>query len=136
MELLYELGHIDTHFRYSYYDETRRHRHIETDFRAAAMCCCPLSQYGCFKRLLHHMLHSPAEWRKQVEELVVAMKALTDAQAELMSWEMIELLDPCLYRRLRRYLMRYKEEDSLMKSEEDRCVRTESTYSDSSYSTY
>jgi hypothetical protein len=137
-QLIYELMHIALLFRRPFYDETRRHRHIETDFRDTAMWCCPISQYGCCKRLLYYMLHIPAEWREQVEELVVAMKALPAAQAELMSWEMLELLGPRYYRGLRHIHMRHKEEDLLMKiavGKEERYVRTESTDSDS-YSTY
>jgi hypothetical protein len=124
-------------FRHPYYDETRYHHHIETDFRRAAMRSYPTSQYGCSKRLYYYF-HTPAEWREQVEELLVALKALTFAQVSLMNWEMIELLHPSSSRFLRRIQMRQKEEDLLMKSavdKEETCVETESTDSDF-YSTY
>jgi hypothetical protein len=121
--------------RWSYRDETRHHRRIETDFRHTAMWSCPTT--GCFKHfLLYYLQQIPAGWREQVEDLVVAMKALTAAQAVLMAWEMVELLDPFLYRGNYFLHMRHKEEVLLMKSEEERCVRTESTDCDSSYSTY
>jgi hypothetical protein len=113
---------------------TRRHHHIETDFREAAMMSAPVSQLGCCKRLLHHcFIYFPRGWREQVEELVVALKVLTFAQASLMAWEMLELLNPRIFRHLfRAHVV------CLMKSasdKEERCAKTESTDSDS-YSTY
>jgi hypothetical protein len=71
----------------------QRHRHIETEIRETAMWGGPDSQLGYCKRLLYCTeLHVPAEWRKQVEELMVALKTLTAAQIRLMAWEMLELL--------------------------------------------
>jgi hypothetical protein len=70
-----------------------RHRHIETYIRETIMWHGPVSQLGCCKRSLYRNgLHVPAEWRKQVEELLVALKTLTAAQVRSMAWEMAELL--------------------------------------------
>jgi hypothetical protein len=129
--LIGELKVIPIFFRHPYYDETRYHRHIETDFRQAALRSYPISQYGCY-------FHTPAEWREQVEELVAALKALTFAQVSLFDWFMLELSHPSSSRFLRHIQMRQKEEDLLMKNaadKEETCVETESTDSDS-YSTY
>jgi hypothetical protein len=74
------------------------------------------------------MLRVPAEWRKQVEELVVALKALSAAQASLMSREMFDLLCPRHFRRSPRALANEK-------GKEEMFANTESTDSDS-YSAY
>jgi hypothetical protein len=115
--LMDTLGKIALYFRHPC-DDTRRHRHIETDFRETAMWSGPVSQLGYCKRLLYCFgLH--AEWRKQVEELVVALKALTAAQASKMAWEMLELLDPGAFRTYR-YLR------AMNRREEEKCVDAES----------
>jgi hypothetical protein len=93
-----------------------RHHHIETDIRETAMWYGPVAQLGWCKRLLYQEgLHVPAEWRKRVEELLVALKALTAAQVSLMAWEMVELLSsPSDFRRLRRrraLQLKWEEED-------------------------
>jgi hypothetical protein len=113
--LIGDLQDIALDFRHLYYDQTRYHRHIGTDFRRTALLSGPTSQYGCCKRFLFY-IYTPAEWREQVEELLVAMKALTFAQVSLMYWEMLELLRPSSYRFLRRIHMQHKEEDLLMKN--------------------
>jgi hypothetical protein len=113
--LILEFRKIAIDFRRPYYDGTRHHRLIETDFRRTAMWGGPISQYGCCKRFLFY-IHTPAEWKEQVEELLVAMKALTFAQVSLMYWEMLELLRPSHYRLARHIHMQHKEEDLLMKN--------------------
>jgi hypothetical protein len=96
-----------------------RHRHIETYIRETAMWHGPLSQLGCWKRSLYRNgLHIPAEWRKQVEELLVSLKTLTAAQIRLMAWEMLELLSsPSTFHSLcrRRALQLKWEEEDLQK---------------------
>jgi hypothetical protein len=58
-------------------DDTRRQRYIEKEIDIT-MWFGPVCQLGCCKHLLYdHMLRVPAEWREQVEELVVALKVLT-----------------------------------------------------------
>jgi energy-converting hydrogenase Eha subunit A len=80
--------------RFCRHDETGRYRLIGK-IRKIAMWSGPIPQLGYFKRLLYgHRLHVPTEWRKQVKELVVALKALDAAQISLMSGEMFELLMP------------------------------------------
>jgi hypothetical protein len=133
--LIGDLEDIAIDFRHLYYDQTHYHRHIGSDLRRTALWGGPISQYGCCKRFLFY-IHTPAEWRVQVEELVVALKALTFAQVSLMYWEMLELLRPSHYRLVRCIHMQHKEEDLLMKNavdKEERCVETESTDSDSYY---
>jgi hypothetical protein len=121
-----------------------RHRHIETDIRETAMWYGPVPQLGFCTRLAYCTeLHTPAEWREQVEELLVALKALTAAHASLMVWEMAELLSPRTFRNLQlrksRQLWKLcKEEKLSMKravGTEERCMKTESTDADS-YSTH
>jgi hypothetical protein len=129
-------------------DTTRRERYVDERI-GIAMWLGPTSQFSWCKRLLYNWccgLYIPAEWRKQVEELMVALKALTTAQASFMFWEMLQLLDPSRFHLLSRRrlpLVRTKE------GKEEWCEKTkaadsdsESTYSDSestyadSYSTY
>jgi hypothetical protein len=118
------LGYIDRYCRYPD-DDTDRHHQIETHFRWSAMNSGPVSQLDCCQCLAYCTeLHIPAEWREQVEELLVALKALTAAQTSLMVWEIAELLSPHTLRSLRRSRARrlkWTEEDLSMK----RAVGTE-----------
>jgi hypothetical protein len=119
------LWEIAAFFRFTD-DDTCRQRRIERHFNIA-MWFGPVSQLGCCRRLLYlHGLHIPAEWREQIKELVVALKALTATQASLMDWEMVELLDPRLFRRLCRPPALADE-----KGKEERYMKTESTDYDS-----
>jgi hypothetical protein len=113
------------------HNDTRRHRHIG-EIRKIALWFGPFPQLGCCRRLLYgHMLYVPTKWREQVKELVVALEALTAAQASLMSREMVELLMPHFTSICLRILPALADE----RSKEERSVKTESTDSDS-YSTY
>jgi hypothetical protein len=121
-------------------DDTQRQHYIDEDI-GIAIWLAPTSQLGCCKRLLYNWccgLYIPAEWREQVEELMVALKALTTAQASLMFWEMLQLLDPRRFHRFRGLpplLANHKEGEQW-------CEKTKATDSDSestdsgSYSTY
>jgi hypothetical protein len=121
--------------------DTLRQRYIEKEIEYV-LWAGPASQLGCWKRLLYDNswgLYIPAEWREQVDELVVALKALTTAQALLMYGEMRQLLDPRPFHRLgSRPLLANRD------GKEERCEKTESTESESdsestacgSYSTY
>jgi hypothetical protein len=122
-------------------DDTLRQRHIDEEIEFA-LWAGPASQLGCCKRLLYDYswgLYIPAEWREQVEELVVALKALTAAQASLMNWQMWQLLGPRPLKRLgsRPALLANNKE-----GKEERCEKTVSTGPDSespesgSYSTH
>lgn len=120
--------------------DTRRHRLLE-EFREIALWFGPIPQRGCCKRLLYsHMLYVPSEWREQVKELVVALKALTAAHASLMWLEMDELLYRPMVRRVLRHrpaiLAEFPWADE--KCKEERSVKTESTEStdSDSYSSY
>jgi hypothetical protein len=135
--LIYIFRHADTSLPLP----LTRHHIIEIHFRWSAMISCPVSQLGFCTRLAYCTeLHAPAEWREQVEELLVALKASTAAQVSMMVWEMAELLSPRTFRSLQ-----IMKEDQLMKKKklsmkravdtEERCMRTESTDADS-YSTY
>jgi hypothetical protein len=130
VRILGGLWEIAVFFRHTD-DDTCRQRRIERRFHIA-MWFGPVSQLGCCRRLLYlHGLHIPAEWREQVEELVVALKALTAAQASLMSWEMEELLlrellGPQIFRQVYGPPALADE-----KGKEEMCTKTESTDSDS-----
>lgn len=110
-------------------DGIRRELYIEPRFEIA-LWFGPDSQLGCCSRLLYgYTLRVPTEWRKQVKDLEVALKALTAVQASFMSWEMDELLNPRLFRQLRSYPTSADE-----KVKEERSTKTESTDSDSEFS--
>jgi hypothetical protein len=75
MSLLWRLGDIAIHFSRDITDTRNQHRLIE-EIREIALWFGPTSQLGWWKRRLYrYMLHVPAEWREQVEGLVVALKA-------------------------------------------------------------
>jgi hypothetical protein len=138
LRLLRGLRWIALFFRHTD-DDTVRQRYVYRVIEFALLSG-PASQLGCWKRLLYDYswgLYIPAEWREQVEELAVALKALTAAQASLMFWEMWQLLDPRPFHRLGSRPALAKKEGT-----EERCEKTEFTESDSestasgSYSTY
>jgi hypothetical protein len=128
--------------RYCRDDDTVVHHEIEICLRWSAMNSGPVSQLG-YCELLGYIteLYIPAEWREEVEELLVALKALTAAQISSMVWEMAELLSPHTFRFLhycRARQLKRTEEDLLMKKAvdtEERSVTTESTDAES-YSSY
>jgi hypothetical protein len=120
-------------------DTTQRERYVDEEM-GIVMWCCPTSQLGCCKRLVYNWccgLYVPAEWRKQVKGLMVALKALTTAQASLMFWEMLELLDPRRFHRLSRSRLPLVRTTG---GKEEWCEKTKATDSEStesgSYSTY
>jgi hypothetical protein len=127
--VLHGLWYIARFFRHTD-DDTRRQRFIKSEIEVAKWFG-PTPQLGC-ERLLYgcYGLYIPAEWRKQVKELMVALKPLTAAQASLMWWEMVELLRLHCSRRRRSPPALANE-----KGKKDKGAETECTDSDS-YSTY
>jgi hypothetical protein len=110
-------------------DATRRERYIDEEM-GIVMWLGPISQLGCRKRLLYNWccgLYIPGEWRKQVKELIVALKALTNAQASLMFWRMLQLLDPRRFHRLSRSRLPLVRTTG---GKEEWCEKTKATDSD------
>jgi hypothetical protein len=90
------LGSLNSIFVLFPDNDTLRHHYVETEFRKMAMMCGPEAQLGWCKRLYCRAYQPTAEWREQVKELVVALKAITTNECEILWWKMCESAYPTL----------------------------------------